>query len=87
LIDGKAKPNVEKSPEEAATGHNRVPEVKAETRIEVGTSSQQPPNWTVQFPKPDHPVSSASGQNKPLRTTMPRTSPAPRRCPPGLTPS
>jgi hypothetical protein len=36
-------------------------EVKAGTKTGAGTSSWQPPNWTVWFSKLDHPVSSASG--------------------------
>jgi hypothetical protein len=39
LANGEAKPDVEKSPEEVATEQDRVPEAKAETRIEVRTSS------------------------------------------------
>jgi hypothetical protein len=39
------------------------------------------------FPKPDHPVSSASGQKKPSKTTTPGTALAPHWCPQGLTPS
>jgi hypothetical protein len=35
----KAKPEVEKCPEVVATEQNMVPEEKAETKIEAGTSS------------------------------------------------
>jgi hypothetical protein len=65
----------------------RVPEVKTETRIEAGTNSQQPANWTVRFPKSDHLVSLGSGQKGTLRTITPGMTPAPRWCPPGLTPN
>jgi hypothetical protein len=44
-----AKPDVEKSSEEVATEQDRVSEAKAETKIEAGTSSWWPPNWTIQF--------------------------------------
>jgi hypothetical protein len=40
LANGEAKPDVEKSSEEVAVKQSRVPEVKAETRIEAKTSSQ-----------------------------------------------
>jgi hypothetical protein len=69
-----------------AIDQSRVPEAKAKTRIEVGTSSWQPPNQTVQFPKPDNSVSSASRQKKALRTTAIGMALAPRWCPPGHTP-
>jgi hypothetical protein len=82
-----AKPDAEKSPEEVVAEQDRVSEVKVEMKIEAGTSSWWPPNRTVRFPKPDHPISLVSGQKKTLRTTTPGTTPAPRRCPPGLTPS
>jgi hypothetical protein len=38
--NGEVKPDTEKSPEEVAADQNRVPEVKAETRIEAETSSR-----------------------------------------------
>jgi hypothetical protein len=59
--DGKAKPDMKKSLEEVAAEQIRVLEVKAKTRTGAGTSSRQLLNRTVRFPKPDHPVSSASG--------------------------
>jgi hypothetical protein len=40
LANGEAKPDVEKNSEEVATEQSRVPEAKAKTRIEAGTSSQ-----------------------------------------------
>jgi hypothetical protein len=47
---------VEKCPEEVIAEQNRVPEVKVEIKIDVGTSSRWPPNqivwfpnWTIQF--------------------------------------
>jgi hypothetical protein len=98
-----AKTDVEKSSEEVATEQDMIPMVKAETKIEVGISSQWPPNQTiwfpkpdhsrrlpnliVRFPKPDHLVSPGSGQKKASRTTMPGTAPTPHWCPIGLTPS
>jgi hypothetical protein len=78
LANDEAKHDAEKSPEEVVAEQDRVPKVKAETKIEAGTSSWQPPNRTVQFPKPDHPVSPDLGQKKDLRTTMPGMAPAPR---------
>jgi hypothetical protein len=42
--NGEAKPDAERSPEEVAIEQSRVPEAKAETGIEAGTSSWQPPN-------------------------------------------
>jgi hypothetical protein len=75
--DDEAKPDVEKSPEEVTTEQDRVPEVKAETKTEARTSSRWPPNRTVWFPKPDHPISLGSGQKKALRTTAPGMAPAP----------
>jgi hypothetical protein len=81
------KPDAERKSKEVAAEQDRVLEVKAETKIEAEASSWWPPNRTVQFRKPDHPISSTSGQKKPLRTTTPGTAPTPRWCPPGLTPS
>jgi hypothetical protein len=87
LSNDKAKPNVEKGSEEVVVEQSKVPREMVETKIEVGTSSQQPPNQTVQFLKLDHPVSSSSGKKMASRTTAPRTAPTPHWCPPGLTPS
>jgi hypothetical protein len=87
LANDEAKHDAEKSPEEVVAEQDRVSEVKVEMKIEAGTSSWWPPNRTVRFPKPGHPISLGSGQKKTLRTTTPGTTPAPRRCPPGLTPS
>jgi hypothetical protein len=81
LANDEANTDAEKSPEEVAAEQDRVPEVKAKTKTEDETSSQQPPNQTVKFPKPDHLVSSGSGQK---RTTAPGMAPTPRWCPPGL---
>jgi hypothetical protein len=80
-------PDLEKSPEEVAAEQDNVLEVKAETKIEPRTSSRQLPNWTVRFPKPDHPVSLDLGQKKTSKTTAPGTALAPCWCPLGLTPS
>jgi hypothetical protein len=76
--DGEGKPDAEKNTEEVAV---------EQTRTGARTSSWWPRNWTVRFPKPDHPVSLASGQKKPSSTTMPGMAPAPHWYPPGLTPS
>jgi hypothetical protein len=43
--------DVERNPEEVTAEQNKVPRAKIETRIEAGTSSWQPQNWTVRFPK------------------------------------
>jgi hypothetical protein len=59
--NGEAKPDTEKSPEEVAVEQDKVWEVKAETKIEAGTSSWRPLNWIVWFHKPDHSVSLALG--------------------------
>jgi hypothetical protein len=83
----KAKPNVEKGLEKVAAEQDRFPEGEAGTKTEVGTSSQRPPNQTVQFPKTGHPLSPDSGQKKTLRTTAPGTAPTPRLFSLGLTPS
>jgi hypothetical protein len=81
------KPDAERNPEEVAAEQNKVLGVKTEVRIEAGTSSRWPPNWTVQFPKPDHPVLAASGQKQQPRSTVPGIAPAPHWCPLDLTPS
>jgi hypothetical protein len=78
-------PNMERSPEEVAAKLNKVPEEKAETKIEVRTNSQRPPNRTLWFPKLDHLVSSSSRQKGMSRTTALRMTPTPHWCPPGLT--
>jgi hypothetical protein len=87
LTNGKEKPDAEKSPGKAATEQSKVLGVKKKTKIDVGTSSWQPQNWTIQFPKPDHPVSAASGQKKASKTTAPGTAPTPRWFTPSLIPS
>jgi hypothetical protein len=85
LADGKAKPDTKRNPEEVTAEQNKVQGVKIETRPEVGTSSWQPQNRTVQFPKLDHPFFAAPGQKRPSRTTTPGTAPAPHWCPQCLT--
>jgi hypothetical protein len=57
LADDEVNPDAERGPEEVAAEQDKVPGV----RTEAGTSSQRPPNWTVWFPKLDHPVSALSG--------------------------
>jgi hypothetical protein len=39
LANDETKPDVEKSPEKVAAEQNKGPEAKANTKIEVGTSS------------------------------------------------
>jgi hypothetical protein len=80
-----AKPDAERNPKEVAAEQNKVLGAKIETRTEAKTSSQQPQNWTVQFPNPDHPVSAASSQKKTSRTTAPEMAPAHHWCPLGPT--
>jgi Ser-tRNA(Ala) deacylase AlaX len=46
--DDKVKLNT-KGPKEAAAEQSMVSREKAETKTEVKTSSQVPPNWTIQF--------------------------------------
>jgi hypothetical protein len=76
---------VERGLEEVTTEQDKVLGARAEARTEAGTSSQWPPNWTIRFPKLDHPISTVSGQKQMSRTTAPGTTPTPRWCPPGLT--
>jgi hypothetical protein len=85
--NGRVKSDAGKNLEEATTEQSKVSDAKIETSIEAGTSSRQPQNQMVRFPKPNHPVSAASGQKKASKTTTPGMAPAPRWCPPGLTPS
>jgi hypothetical protein len=85
--NGKEKPVAEKSPREVTAEQSKVPEVKTKTKTEAGTSSQQSQNRTVRFSKPDYPVSTASGQKKASKTTVPGTAPAPHWCPLGLAPN
>jgi hypothetical protein len=87
LANSEARPDIERNPEEVAEEQNRVLKVKIEVRIEAEPSSRCPPNRTIRFPEPDHMASAASGQKRMSRTTMPWMAPAPRWCPPGLTPS
>jgi hypothetical protein len=60
--DGEAKPDAEKNPEEATAEQSKVPGVKTKTRTEVGTSSWQPQNQIVRFPKLECLISAASNQ-------------------------
>jgi hypothetical protein len=87
LANDEAKHDKEKDSEGAAAEQNKAQGEKMEIRPEAGTGSQQPPNRTVRFPKPDHPVFLGSGQRRPSGATAPETTPTPRWCPPGLTPS
>jgi hypothetical protein len=56
LANGEAMPNAEKNLEEVTAKQSKVLGAKTETRIEARTSSGQPKNRIVWFPKPDHPV-------------------------------
>jgi hypothetical protein len=87
LTNDEAKHNTEKGPEEIAEKQNKAPGEQIEIKAKVVASTQQQPNRTVWFDKPDYPISLGSGQKRTLRTTVPRTAPAPRWCPPRLMPS
>jgi hypothetical protein len=54
--DDEAKPDAQRGLEEVAAEQDKVLGARTEARTEAGTSSQWPPNRTVQFPKLDHPV-------------------------------
>jgi hypothetical protein len=56
-----AKPNTERGPKEMAVEHDKVSGARTEATTKAGTSSQWPPNQTVWFPKPDHPILGVSG--------------------------
>jgi hypothetical protein len=60
-VDDEAKHETEKDLEEVTTEQNKVVGAKIETRMKAGTSTRQPQNWTVRFPKSDHPISVATG--------------------------
>jgi hypothetical protein len=85
--DDEAKHSMEKGPKEITKKQNKAPGKETEIKAKVVASSQQQLNRTVWFGKPDHLVSPGSGQKRTSRTTASGTSPAPRWCPPGLTPS
>ena len=59
--NGEAKHDKEKGSEGVAAEQNKGQGEKMEIRPEAGTSSQQLPNWTIRFPKQDHPISLGSG--------------------------
>jgi hypothetical protein len=84
VANGEAKLDTEKCSEDVVVEQDRVLEVKAKTKTEVGTGSWWLTNWTVRFHKPDHLISPYSGHTKALRTTVPGTALAARWCPPGL---
>jgi hypothetical protein len=79
------KRNMEKGPEGLAAEQNKDQGVKIETRIEVGTSLQQTPNWIVQFPKSDRSISLDSEHMRTSRTTATRVAATPHWFPLGLT--
>jgi hypothetical protein len=81
------KHGIEMGPKAAAVEQDKAEGEKIETKTEARASLQLSSNWTVQFPKPDHPVSPGSEQKRLLRTTALETAPAPCWCPPELTPS
>jgi hypothetical protein len=59
--DDEVKPDTERGPEEVAAEQYKVPGARTEARTDAETSSQQPPNWTIRFPKLDHLVSAVLG--------------------------
>jgi hypothetical protein len=81
LANGEAKSDVKKSLEEVAVEQNRVPEAVADR------DQHKSRDQLMVTSKPHSLVSSTSGQKKASRTTAPGMAPAPRWCPPGLTPS
>jgi hypothetical protein len=81
------KHDIEMGPKAAAAEQDKAKGEKIETKIEARASLQLPSNRTVQFLKPDHPVSLGSEQKRLLRTTALETAPTPCWCPPELTPS
>jgi hypothetical protein len=85
--DDKAKHSTEKGPKEIAEKQNKTPGEETEIKAKAVANSQQQPNRTVWFGKPDHLVSPGSKQKRTSRTTVPGTAPAPHWCPPGLTPN
>jgi hypothetical protein len=87
LTDDEVKHSMEKGPEEFVEKQNTTPSKEIEIKAKVVASSQQQPNQTVRFGKPDDPVSPGLGHKRMSRTTMPGTAPAPRCCSPGLTPN
>jgi hypothetical protein len=52
--DNKAKHSMKKVPVEVAAKQNKAQGKEIGIRAEAVVSSQQQPNWTVQFGKPDH---------------------------------
>jgi hypothetical protein len=85
--DDKAKHDTKKGLEEVASKQNKTQGKETNIKTEAVASSQQQPNWTVRFGKPDHPISSGSVQKGALKSIVPGTTLALRWCPPGLTPS
>jgi hypothetical protein len=85
--DDEAKHDTEKGPEEVAAKQNKAKCEETENKYEAVASSQQQPNQTVRFGKPNHPVSPGSMQKGTLKTITPRTALSPHWCPLGLMPS
>jgi hypothetical protein len=85
LTDDEAKPDAERGSEEVVAEQDKVSGARTEARTEAGSSSQRPPNQTIRFPKPNHLVSTVSGQKQTSRTTALGIALAPRWCPPGPT--
>jgi hypothetical protein len=56
--DDEAKHSMERGPEEVVEKQNKAQGEETEIRAEAGASSQQQPNRTVRFGKPDHLISS-----------------------------
>jgi hypothetical protein len=51
---------------------------ETDIRADAMASFQQQPNWTIWFGKSEHPISLGSVHEGVLKSTMPRTAPAPR---------
>jgi hypothetical protein len=75
LADDEAKHSMEKGPEEVAEKQNKAQGEETDIRVEAVASSQQQPNQTIQFSKPDHLVSPGSVQRKSSETKAPETAP------------
>jgi hypothetical protein len=86
LADEEAKPDVEKGPRKVASKLDKTQGERTKIRVEAVASSQQQPNRTVRFGKPDHPVSPGLVQKGASKTITPETTTTPHWCPLGLTP-
>jgi hypothetical protein len=55
--DDEAKHSTKKGPEEIAEKQNKAASKETKIKAKTMASSQQQPKWTVQFDKPNHPIS------------------------------